>query len=326
MGTTELFVQVKSAIRLRHYSVRTEQAYLDWIRKFIGFHGNKNPREMNSNEIQSFLTHLATKQKVAASTQNQALSAILFLYRDVLKQEVRPLKSYVKASRPKGLPVILSREEIQAVLDQLEGPKKIMAALLYGSGLRLMECLRLRIRDIDFEKREIIVRDTRDRQDRATVLPESLVLPLMIHLKGVREIHKADLKEGYGRTTVPKGEEGGNSGTTSEWDWQYVFPSSRRSLDRSTGEIRRHHVAESALQKAVKGAVRAAGVQKPASCHTLRHSFAVHLLGSGYDIEKVRELLGHQDVKTTMVYLHLVKKGGLGVRSPLDFHVQSIDL
>ncbi len=309
MMNSNLLHQVKNTIRLRHYSERTEQAYIDWIKKFTLFHKNRHPREMKAREVQAFLSWLAVKQKVAASTQNQALSAILFLYREVLKQDIGRLDSYVKVSNSRKIPVVLTREEIQAILDHMHGAKKIMAALLYGSGLRLMECLRLKIQDLDFKNKKIVVRDEKGRQERITILPDSLIPLLKQHLKKIRSMYEKDFQNGHTETHTP----------------EYVFPSTRRTVDPRTGKITRRHVAESALQKALKAAIHASGIKKPASCNTLRHSFATHLLEAGYDIHMVQKLLGHQDVKTTMIYTQIMKKEGLGVKSPLDYTGNSLN-
>jgi integron integrase len=314
----KLLDRVREAIRVRHYSRRTEQAYISWIVRFIRFHGLRHPEEMGTEEIEHFLTHLATRQKVAASTQNQALNALVFLYRHVLKQPFPDLEHVVRAKRPRRLPVVLTRDETQRVLTQLKPPSILVAGLLYGSGLRLLEALRLRVRDIDFAQNLLVVRDGKGSKDRVTVLPTTLRDVLHEHLKGVRLTHDGDLRQGFGRTELPGALARKYPNAATSWPWQYVFPARSRYLDGGTGEERRHHLHESAVQKAVLGAVRRARIEKSASCHTFRHSFATHLLEGGYDIRTVQELLGHADVRTTMIYTHVLNRGGRGVRSPLD--------
>lgn len=317
-GSPRLLDQVRGKIRLKHYSLRTEQAYSDWIRRFIHFHGKRHPREMGAAEVESFLTHLAVVGKVAASTQNQAKSALLFLYKEVLESELPWLDNVEQAKAPKRLPVVLTRAEVQALLTRLEGTHWLLASLLYGAGLRLMECLRLRVKDVDFARKEILVRDGKGFKDRVTMLPVALIEPLRTHLERVRELHRQDLADGYGAVYLPYALERKYPNAAREWAWQYVFPSAKRSVDPRSGETRRHHVQDQALQRAVKQAVRDADLAKPATPHTLRHSFATHLLEGGYDIRTVQELLGHSDVSTTMIYTHVLNKGGHGVLSPLD--------
>jgi len=314
----KLLDQVRDVLRLKHYSIRTEQSYVDWIKRFILFHNKRHPQDMGRAEIEAFLTHLAVEGNVAASTQNQAFSALLFLYREVLKIEFDAPLDAVRAKKPARLPVVLTRAEAHLVIDGMTGNYQLMAKLLYGSGLRLMECLRLRVKDIDFERREIIVRDAKGGHERVTMLPASLVAPLQEHLKRVKLVHQQDLDAGYGQVYLPYALDRKYPNANKEWGWQYVFPSDRLSIDPRTGVKRRHHMDESNLQRAVKDAVRLARLAKPASCHTFRHSFATHLLESGYDIRTVQELLGHKDVKTTMIYTHVLNRGGLAVRSPLD--------
>jgi integron integrase len=308
---------VHDTLRLKHYSIRTEQAYVNWIRRYILFHHKRHPREMGAPEIAAFLTHLATDQNVAASTQNQALSAILFLYREVLHAEVETIEA-VRAKRPKRLPTVLTRDEVMRVITALSGANRLVAQLLYGSGLRLLECLRLRAKDLDFSYNQIVVRDGKGAKDRVTVLPQNLVEPLRTHLQRVAMIHQNDLAEGYGAVYLPYALQVKYPNANREWIWQYVFPAGNRSLDPRTGLQRRHHLGASGVQRAVRKAARLAGVKKHAACHTLRHSFATHLLEAGYDIRTVQELLGHKDVKTTMIYTHVLNRGGLAVRSPLD--------
>jgi integron integrase len=313
-----LLDQVRGKIRLKHYSLRTEQAYSDWIRRFIRFHGTRHPREMGAAEVEAFLTHLAVDGKVAASTQNQAKSALLFLYKEVLESELPWLDNVEQAKAPKRLPVVLTRAEVQALLTRLDGTHWLMASLLYGAGLRLMECLRLRVKDVDFARKEILVRDGKGFKDRVTMLPVALVELLRAHLERVRELHRQDLADGFGAVYLPYALERKYPNAAREWIWQYIFPTAKRSVDPRSGETRRHHVQDQALQRAIKQAVRDADLTKPATPHTLRHSFATHLLEGGYDIRTVQELLGHSEVSTTMIYTHVLNKGGHGVASPLD--------
>ncbi len=314
----KLLDQVRDAIRVKHYSIRTEEAYVNWIKRFIFFHNTRHPREMGVSEIEAFLTYLAVDQHVAASTQNQALAALLFLYREVLRKDLeRPVDS-VRAKKPKRLPTVLTKEEVFKVIGFLSGTHQLMAKLLYGSGLRLMECVRLRVKDVDFAQHQIIVRDGKGMKDRVTMLPEILVLPLQEHLRHVKLIHAGDLVKGYGSVYLPFALERKYPHANREWIWQYVFPAFKLSRDPRSGVIRRHHIHESGLQKAVRRAAQQAGIPKRVSPHTFRHSFATHLLENGYDIRTVQELLGHKDVKTTMIYTHVLNRGGLAVRSPLD--------
>jgi integron integrase len=314
-----LLEQVRDLIRLKHYSIRTEASYLGWIRRFILYHGRRHPRDMGADEVTQFLTHLAVRGNVAAATQNQALNAILFLYRQVLKIDMPWLGKIERAKKPARLPVVLSRAEVKRLLAQLEGTPWLMTSLVYGSGLRLMECVRLRVKDVDFHYRQLIVRDGKGQKDRVTTLPEVLIEPLRTHLARVRQLHEQDLADGFGRVYLPFALEKKYPNANRQWAWQYVFPSHKRSIDPRSHEERRHHVAEDALQRSVRNAVREARIVKPASVHTLRHSFATHLLEDGYDIRTVQELLGHSDVSTTMIYTHVLQKGGRAARSPLDF-------
>lgn len=313
-----LLDQVRERLRLKHYSIRTEQAYLDWIKRYILFHGKRHPVSMGKEEVERFLTHLAVERKVAASTQNQALSAILFLYKEVLGRELEWLDNVERAKRPARVPVVLTEAEVRALLGQLEGRHWLMASLLYGAGLRLMECVRLRVKDIDFGYAQITVRDGKGDKDRVTMLPGALREKLEEHLGRVKALHQKDLKEGFGEVYLPFALARKYPRAGREWAWQYAFPAFKRSIDPRSGIERRHHIDEQSLQRAVKTALRQAGIAKPASCHTLRHSFATHLLQSGYDIRTVQELLGHKDVSTTMIYTHVLNRGGKGVRSPLD--------
>jgi integron integrase len=309
---------MREALRSRHYSRRTEQTYCHWVKRFIYFHNVRHPAEMSEAEINAFLTHLAVKEKVSASTQNQALSALLFLYRHVLGREIGDLGEVIRARKPKRLPVVMTRDEVRAVLANLTGDKWLMASMMYGAGLRLMECLRLRVQDIDFSRNEILIRDGKGAKDRITMLPQSLKVPLLEHLKRAKNIHERDLADGWGRVRLPDAIDRKYPNASREWRWQWVFPQESRWKNEKTGEEGRHHVHESIIQKAVSGAVRKAGLAKRATCHTFRHSFATQLLESGYDIRTVQELLGHKDVKTTMIYTHVLNRGGKGVKSPLD--------
>ena len=313
-----LLDRVRELIRIRHYSIRTEHAYVQWIRRFILFHGKRHPQDMGADELTAFLSNLAVQRHVSASTQNQALHAILFLYRDVLKINLPWLSEVQRAKKPQHLPVVFNRDEVKALLAQLEGTMWLMAALTYGGGLRLLECLRLRVKDVDFHYRQLVIRDAKGQKDRVTMLPGTLVDPLRTHLARVRQLHEADLREGYGRVYLPYALATKYPNADREWGWQYVFPSKRRSSDPRSGIERRHHAPEDALQRAVKRAVHRAKIVKPGSVHTLRHSFATHLLESGYDIRTVQELLGHADVRTTMIYTHVLNRGGRGVVSPID--------
>lgn len=313
-----LLDQVRELLRIRHYSIRTEQAYLQWIRRFILFHGKRHPTELGAEEVTAFLSHLAIKRNVAASTQNQALNAILFLYREVIRIRLPWLDDVQRAKKPQRLPVVLTRDEVRGLLAQLQGTTWLMAALIYGSGLRLLECLRLRVKDIDFDYRQLVIRDAKGQKDRITLLSVNLIQPLREHLVRVRTLHENDLQEGFGCVYLPHALAEKYPSAERQWSWQYVFPSRRRSTDPRSGAQRRHHAPEDALQRAIKNAVRGAHIIKPASVHTLRHSFATHLLESGYDIRTVQELLGHADVKTTMIYTHVLNRGGRGVVSPID--------
>jgi integron integrase len=293
-------------------------AYLAWVRRYILFHGKRHPAEMGGAEVTRFLTWLAVDRKVAASTQNQALQALLFLYREVLEQDLAWLDGVVRAKRPRGLPVVLTRDEVRAVLEQLDGVSRLMAMLLYGAGLRLLECVRLRVKDLDFGSNQIVVRGGKGGKDRVTLLPVALKADLARHVERVREQYQRDLERGAGWVELPTSLARKYPNAGREWAWQWVFPATRMYVDRATGQRRRHHLHESVLQRAVKEAVRRAGLTKPASCHTLRHSFATHLLEDGYDIRTVQELLGHRDVSTTMIYTHVLNRGPGAVRSPAD--------
>ena len=315
---SELMSQMSAALRARHYSRRTEQAYCLWVRRFIRFHGVPHPADMAEPEINAFLTHLAVDEQVSASTQTQALCALLFLYRHVLGREVGQIGDLVRARTPRRLPVVLTQEEVKAVLDALQGDHRLKASLMYGAGLRLMECMRLRVLDLEFARREIVVRDGKGGKDRVTMLPRTLTPALETHLTAARAVHQGDLADGWGRVELPDALARKYPNAPSDWRWQWVFPQQRRWKNSQTGAQGRHHVHESIIQRAMREAVTRAGIVKHASCHTLRHSFATHLLEAGYDIRTIQELLGHKDVRTTMIYTHVLNRGGQGVRSPFD--------
>jgi integron integrase len=314
----KLLDRVRMAIRARHYSRRTEKAYAHWIRQFIFFHKLRHPDDMGEGEVAAFLSWLATARKVSASTQSQALSALLFLYRAVLKHDVDWIKNVVRAKQPKRLPVVLTREEVTAVLGQMHGTPWLVSSLLYGAGLRLLECLRLRVKDIDFNRNEITIRDGKGQKDRMTLLPRRMKLPLRAYLQRRRRLHDDDLQAGCGGVELPMAVARKYPNAAREWVWQWVFPATRHYVDAQSGARRRHHLHESVIQAAVRKAVKDTGIPKRASCHTLRHSFATHLLEDGYDIRTIQELLGHSDVSTTMIYTHVLNRGGRGVRSPID--------
>jgi integron integrase len=314
----KLLDQVRQAIRTRHYSYRTEKAYVHWTKRFIFFHNKRHPIEMGEAEIGRFLSSLASDSHVSASTQNQAFNALLFLYKEVLTKKIGLVEGVVRAKRPLRLPVVLTKDEIKKVIDHMNGVPRLMAVLLYGAGLRLMECCRLRIKDIDFSRNEIVIRSGKGNKDRYTVLPGAAREPLVQRLRRVKLQHEEDLKKGLGRVSLPNALERKYPNAAKEWGWQWVFPATSHYTDAVTGEKRRHHLHESVLQRAFKEARLKGGVFKPAGCHTLRHSFATHLLENGYDIRTVQELLGHNDVSTTMIYTHVLNRGAKGVRSPAD--------
>ena len=312
-----LIQRYRELLQTRHYARRTVKTYEQWLRRYLRFHGLHHPREMGSAEVNAFLTHLAVEEQVSASTQNQALAALLFLYRDLLERDLE-LEGVIRARTRQRIPVVLSEAEVRAVREQLEGEPALVVGLLYGSGLRLMEALRLRVKDLDLERRELTVRDGKGGKDRLTMLPQSLVPALQEHLLGVRSLHRRDLAAGWGRVLMPYALDRKYPNASREWAWQWVFPQQNRWRDRKSGAQGRHHLDPSVVQKAVKRAVLEAGVTKAASCHTFRHSFATHLLERGQDIRTIQELLGHKDVSTTMIYTHVLNRGPLGVQSPAD--------
>jgi len=315
----KLLARMRRVLRTAHYSPRTEAVYVAWVRRFVRFHGLRHPERLREAEVVAFLTDLATVGRVSASTQQQALSALLLLYREVLGRPLGDLGSVLKARAPTRLPVVLSRGEVHRVLDELSGTSQVIGVLLYGAGLRLVEGITLRVKDVDFGRGEITVRRGKGAKDRVTVLPGRVRGPLAAHLEVVKALHQRDLADGAGRVSLPEARERKLPGAPADWAWQWVFPGARLYRDRRTGEMRRHHLHPTAVQRAMTAAVRRAGLTKRASCHTLRHSFATHLLESGYDIRTVQELLGHGDVSTTMIYTHVLNRGGLGVQSPADF-------
>lgn len=309
---------MREALRARHYSDRTEESYCAWVRKFVKFHKYCHPAQMAEPEVNAFLTHLATNLNVSASTQNQALSALLFLYNHVLSKPLGELGEVVRAQKPERLPEVMTREEVKKVLSFMRCDRWLVASLLYGAGLRLLECLRLRVKDIDFERNEIFVRQGKGAKDRVTMLPQSLKVPLQEHLERVKVIHDRDLLAGWGRVILPNALEKKFPHAPAEWRWQWVFPQENRWYDSESKRQGRHHMHESIMQKAVSHAVSIAKITRRITCHTFRHSFATHLLAAGYDIRTVQELLGHKELKTTMVYTHVLNRGGKGVCSPAD--------
>lgn len=312
---------VRDAIRTRHYSLRTEDAYLYWVKRFLFFHGARNPSLFNESHISGFLTYLAVTEKVAPSTQNQALNAVLFLFRHVLNKSFPEDVEFTRAKQNKRLPVVLTQQEVQRLFQHLQGMHWLMAALLYGSGLRLMECMRLRVQDVELERCAILVRDGKGAKDRVVTLDEQLVPHLRLHLSKVYQLHQQELTQGGGSVYLPHALERKYPNAPKEWKWQYLFPATQQSIDPRTGIRRRHHYCEQRLQRAVREAVIASGIQKPATCHTLRHSFATHLLERGYDIRTVQEQLGHKDLKTTQIYTHILERGANAVKSPFSLVV-----
>ena len=314
----KLLDQLRAELRLRHYSIRTEEVYVDWSRRFILFHEKRHPKTMGVAEVTAFLTYLAVERQVSSSTQNQAKSALLFLYREILKIQLPWLDEVVAAKVSKRLPVVLTQVETRRLLESTSGTMGLIASLLYGTGMRLLEGLRLRVKDVEFSRREIIVREGKGNKDRVTVLPENLILPLKAHLEKVKALHERDLEAGFGEVYLPNALAVKYPNAPRAWGWQFVFPSSVRSVDPRTGIERRHHVYDASVQRAVREAAKLANIHKPVTPHVLRHSFATHLLQAGYDIRTVQELLGHKDVQTTMIYTHVLNRGGRGVVSPLD--------
>jgi integron integrase len=309
---------VRAAIRLRHYSYRTEKAYVDWIRRFIRHHGRRHPRQMGGDEVRDFLSHLANHRQVSAATQAQALAALLFLYKRVMNVDLRWIDNVVRAHRPKRLPTVLTQTEARLVIAQLTGTHRLIAGLLYGSGLRLLEALRLRVKDVDLYHRRIVVRSGKGMKDRVTILAASAAEELQIHLKNVRLLHQQAIDQGFAGVELPHALARKYPRAHLQWGWQYVFPAARPTTDPRTGAQRRHHVHEESVQRQVRAAARAARIEKPVSPHTFRHSFATHLLETGYDIRTVQELLGHKDVSTTQIYTHVMAPGSNPVTSPLD--------
>jgi integron integrase len=313
-----LLDQMRENIRLRHYSLRTERSYMDWVRRYVRFHGLKHPRELGAEHVTAFLSSLANQRNVSASTQNQALAAILFLYRDVMRVELPWLHELTRARRPRKLPVVLTRTEVHALFAHMQGVHSLMARLMYGTGLRLMECLRLRVKDVELVRREVVVREGKGAKDRITMLPATLVGEMRAHLQAVRLVHRRDREASIAGVELPHAYAIKNPGAGTGWAWHWVFPQDRLSVDPRTGITRRHHMFDQSLQRAVKRGAHKAGIVKPVTTHTLRHSFATHLMEAGYDIRTVQELLGHKDVSTTMIYTHVLNRGGRGVVSPLD--------
>ncbi len=315
----EILKQLLMVIRQRGYSIRTEQTYESWVSRFIAYNNNRNPLTLKANDVVSFLQYLAVRRNVATSTQNQALNALVFFYNQVLQQPLGDMGNFIRAKQPRKLPVVLTQSEVQRLLVQMKGKQWLMTSLLYGTGMRLMDCVRLRVQDIDFEYKQIVIRDGKGQKDRVVPLPERLIEPLKTHLTEVQALHNDDIINGHGEVYLPGALARKYPQAAKEWGWQYVFPSARLSVDPRTQKIRRHHIHENGLQKAVKKAASLTGIPKKINCHALRHSFATHLLENGYDIRTVQELLGHADVSTTMIYTHVLNRGGKGVRSPLDF-------
>lgn len=313
-----LMDEVRRHLRLKHYSLRTEQAYVGWIRRFILANGRRHPRDMGGAEVEAFLSDLAVRGAVAAGTQNQALSALLYLYRVVLGVELPWMEGVVRAKRPRRVPVVLAQDEVRRLLGSMDGRPWLLASLLYGTGMRLLECLRLRVKDVDFARSEITVRDGKGGKDRRTMLPRSLVEPLQREIERARVLHQQDIAAGFGAARLPHALARKYAGASTDFGWQFVFPSAQRSRDPIDGTLRRHHFDEAILSRALRSARRRAGIAKPLSAHTLRHSFATHLLEAGYDLRTIQELLGHSDVSTTQIYTHVLNRGGSGVVSPLD--------
>ncbi|MFC1498880.1 integron integrase [Verrucomicrobiota bacterium] len=308
---------IRREIRLRHYSIRTEHSYIDWVKRFVRYHEMKHPENMGAEEVKDFLSHLAVDGNVAASTQNQALNAIVFMYKHVLERDLEEMKPFIRAKKPKRLPVVLSMDETSLILGKFQGTSRIMIEMLYATGMRIIEVIRLRVKDIDFQRNMIIIRDAKGQKDRTAILPPELVSDLSAHLKRVHKLHLKDLADGYGTVYLPGALAKKYPNTNKEWCWKYVFPSKKLSIDPRSGIKRRHHIYESTLQKLIKQAVREAGVNKPVHSHTFRHSFATHVLEAGYDLRTVQELLGHNDIRTTEIYTHVLQSGPSSVTSPL---------
>jgi integron integrase len=318
MTNRKLLDQVSDIARFRHLSLRTEETYRNWIKRYICFHGKRHPKDLNAEHVRTFLTHLAVNEHVAASTQNQAFNALLFLYRQVLQMEAPDIQGVERARHSRRLPVVFTKAEATALIAQMKGEHRLIAGLLYGSGLRIMEAVRLRVKDLDFSRDEITVRDGKGEKDRVTMLPHALQYGLRLQIGAVQQLHIVDLKRGYGAVHLPYALERKYKNAAKDFVWQYAFPAEKLSTDPRSGIVRRHHVGEQTVQRAVKSALRSAGIRKNGTCHSFRHSFATHLLEDGYDIRTVQELLGHKDVRTTMIYTHVLNKGGRGVKSPLD--------
>jgi integron integrase len=313
-----LLDRVREAVRLRHYSVRTEAAYAAWVRRYVLHHGKRHPNELGAGHVASFLSFLATHEHVAPSTQNQALSALLFLYRDVLGRELGGLPGVVRAKRPRRVPTVLSRADVASILERLPGSSRLMASLMYGSGVRVLECVRLRVRDVDLQNAVLTVRDGKGQKERHTLLPARLAEPLRAHFQKLRRLHERDLRRSLAGVPLPDDVHRREPAAAKAWEWQWLFPAARPRPTLTTGDLRRHHLHPSVVQRAFKIATAQAGIAKPATCHTLRHSFATHLLEDGYNLREIQELLGHADVATTLLYAHVASPGSRGLRSPLD--------
>jgi integron integrase len=314
----KLIDQVRHYLRVRHYAIKTEKTYVAWIKRYIYYHGKRHPKDMGVREIEAFLTHLAVNLNVAASTQNQAFNALLFLYKHILRREIKEPINAFRAKRPTLVPTVLTTDETGRLLSAMQGTQQLMAKLIYGSGLRLMECVRLRVKDLDFGLSQVVVRNGKGFKDRVTILPENLQTLMKTQLEYARRLHENDLNNGFGTVHLPYALARKYPNAQKEWIWKFVFPSRTLSIDPRSGKKRRHHLHESSVQKAVRKAAKTVGILKHVTCHTLRHSFATHLLQQGYDIRTIQDLLGHKDVSTTMIYTHVIKKGGMAVRSPVD--------
>jgi integron integrase len=314
----KLIDQVRHYLRVRHYAIKTEKTYVAWIKRYIYYHGKRHPKDMGVREIEAFLTHLAVNLNVAASTQNQAFNALLFLYKHILRREIKEPINAFRAKRPTLVPTVMTTDETGRLLSAMQGTQQLMAKLIYGSGLRLMECVRLRVKDLDFGLSHVVVRNGKGFKDRVTILPENLQTLMKTQLEYARRLHENDLNKGFGTVHLPYALARKYPNAQKEWIWKFVFPSRTLSIDPRSGKKQRHHLHESSVQKAVRKAAKTVGILKHVTCHTLRHSFATHLLQQGYDIRTIQDLLGHKDVSTTMIYTHVIKKGGMAVRSPVD--------